>query len=169
MATTAGLVEAVSMHELMLAAPNSRTDYGIVGPLEEIASAARRQLEEIVTKDPELLRLWQAIDLTLTVLIGILRFNLVSDPRGFDAVNDYDFREWLRLNGASDRSLESPLIRGAYDLMFAYKDGDHNRPSHAAGSCCGAHSGCYLARAAPYSGKCARAWATWYSRRITRF
>ena len=64
---------------------------------------------------------------------GILRFGLVSDPRGFDAINDYDFREWLRINGASEKSLESPFIRGAYDLVFAYEDGDYQRPRHGAG------------------------------------
>ena len=64
---------------------------------------------------------------------GILRFGLVSDPGGLDAINDYDFRDWLRMNGASERSLESPLIRGAYDLVFAYEDGDYQRPRHGRG------------------------------------
>ena len=77
--------------------------------------------------------LWQGIDLAMASMRGILRFGLVSDPRGFDAINDYDFREWLRINGASERSLESPLIRGAYDLVFAYEDGDYKRPRHGAG------------------------------------
>ena len=131
-ATTAGLIEAVELLEIAF----SRSPYqdnGIVQLLEMIASSARRQLEAMVANDPELLVLWQGIDLAMASMRGILRFGLVNDPRGFDAINDYDFREWLRINGASERSIESPLIRGAYDLVFAYEDGDYQRPRHGAG------------------------------------
>ena len=37
-------------------------------------------------------------------------------------------REWLRLNGASDRSLASAFISGSYDLAMAYEAGDPARP-----------------------------------------
>jgi len=132
-ATTAALIEAVEMLELAFAPRSIYPIDGIAQLLELIAASARRQLEAIVENDPELLVLWQGIDLAMASMRGILRFGLVSDPRGFDAINDYDFRDWLRMNGASERSLESPLIRGAYDLVFAYEDGDYQRPRHGAG------------------------------------
>jgi len=132
-ATTAALIEAVETLELAFAPGSIYPDNGIAQLLELIAASARRQLEAIVENDPELLMLWQGIDLAMASMRGILRFGLISDPRGFDAINDYDFREWLRLNGASERSLESPIIRGAYDLVFAYEDGDYKRPQHGAG------------------------------------
>ncbi|HKN11553.1 MAG TPA: FAD-dependent oxidoreductase [Candidatus Binatus sp.] len=132
-ATTAGLIEAVEMLEIVFAPRSIYPVNGIVELLEVIAASARRQLEAIVENDPELLVLWQGIDLAMASMRGILRFGLVSDPRGFDAINDYDFREWLRINGASERSIQSPLIRGAYDLVFAYEDGDYQRPRHGAG------------------------------------
>ncbi len=131
-ATAAGLIEAVEVLEIVFAR-SPYQDNGIVQLLEMIASGARRQLEAMVENDPELLLLWQGIDLAMACMRGILRFGLVTDPRGFDAINDYDFREWLRINGASERSIESPLIRGAYDLVFAYEDGDYQRPRHGAG------------------------------------
>jgi uncharacterized protein with NAD-binding domain and iron-sulfur cluster len=132
-ATTAALIEAVETLELAFAPRSIYPDNGVAQLLELIAASARRQLEAIVENDPELLMLWQGIDLAMASMRGILRFGLISDPRGFDAINDYDFREWLRLNGASERSLESPIIRGAYDLVFAYEDGDYKRPRHGAG------------------------------------
>jgi uncharacterized protein with NAD-binding domain and iron-sulfur cluster len=132
-ATTTALIEAVETLELAFAPRSIYPDNGIVQLLELIAASSRRQLEAIVENDPELLILWQAIDLAMASMRGILRFGLISDPRGFDAINDYDFREWLRINGASERSLESPIIRGAYDLVFAYEDGDYQRPRHGAG------------------------------------
>ena len=131
-ATTAGLIEAVELLEIIFAR-SPYQDNGIMQLLEMIASGARHQLEAMVANDPELLVLWQGIDLAMASMRGILRFGLVTDPRGFDAINDYDFREWLRINGASERSIDSPLIRGAYDLVFAYEDGDYQRPRHGAG------------------------------------
>lgn len=132
-ATTAGLIEAVEMLETAFAPRPIFPANGVAQLLEIIAASARRQLESLIENDPELSVLWQGIDLAMATMRGILRFGLVSDPRGFDAINDYDFREWLRINGASERSLESPFIRGAYDLVFAYEDGDYQRPRHGAG------------------------------------
>jgi uncharacterized protein with NAD-binding domain and iron-sulfur cluster len=87
----------------------------------------------IVANDPELSLLWQAIDLSLTSMLGIIRFGLMSDPRGFDSINEYDFREWLRMNGAAHETINSPLVRAFYDLAFAYENGDYNRPGQGAG------------------------------------
>lgn len=132
-ATTATVIEAVETLEMLL---RSRTQYpmdAVMQLLEAISTGARRQVELVVENDPELNVLWQGIDLAIAAMRGIVRFGLVSDPRGFDAINDYDFREWLRINGASERSLESPILRGAYDLVFAYEDGDYKRPRHGAG------------------------------------
>ena len=132
-ATTAGLIEAVELLELIFT-PRSPYPFNAMEQLlEVIAASARRQLEAVVENDPELLMLWHGIDLAMACMRGILRFGLITDPRGFDAINDYDFREWLRINGASERSIASPLIRGAYDLVFAYEDGDYQRPRHGAG------------------------------------
>ena len=132
-ATTAGLIEAVEMLETVFAPRSILPVNSIAQLLEVIASSARRQLESLIENDAELSVLWQGIDLATAAMRGILRFGLVSDPRGFDAINDYDFREWLRINGASERSLESAFIRAAYDLVFAYEDGDYGRPRHGAG------------------------------------
>src|SRR4029077_1267453 len=60
-------------------------------------------------------------------------FNLVSHPRGFEAIDEYDCREWLKLNGASAHSVNSAFVRGLFDLAMAYRDGDVNRPALAAG------------------------------------
>src|SRR5205814_1679142 len=84
-------------------------------------------------RDLPLRRLWTIADLTLATLRGIVRHHLLTDPRGFDAIDDYDCREWLRMNGASDPSLDSGYLRGLYDLGFSYEDGDPARPRIAAG------------------------------------
>ena len=101
--------------------------------LDGLTAAARRQLDILAAGDGELRRVWQVIDLILSVLRGALRSNLALDPRGFDAINDYDWRDWLRMNGASEQSLDSGFMRGIYDLVFAFEDGDTVRPRLAAG------------------------------------
>lgn len=101
--------------------------------IESIAAVARRQLEALVDRDPALLRVWQVADIILAILRGSTVHGLAFDPRGFDALNDYDWREWLMMHGASQRSVDSGFMRGIYDLAFAFEDGDVNRPSLAAG------------------------------------
>jgi uncharacterized protein with NAD-binding domain and iron-sulfur cluster len=132
-ATIAGLSEAVALLEVVLRALPSYSTEIIINLLGTVSAAARGQIEPLIENDDELRRLWEVIDLTLAVMTGIVRFGLTTDPRGFDAIDDYELRDWLRLNGASERSLNSAVIRGIYDLAFAYQDADPKRPFQAAG------------------------------------
>jgi uncharacterized protein with NAD-binding domain and iron-sulfur cluster len=108
------------------------TLHGIEAPLlallGALSSTTRRQLERVVSGNPELKRVWQVIDLILAVVRGSLAHGLVFSPEGFDAVDDYDWREWLALHGAAPESLASGFMRGIYDLAFAYQGGDPERP-----------------------------------------
>jgi uncharacterized protein with NAD-binding domain and iron-sulfur cluster len=102
--------------------------------LDFIGQSARARLEQLTEVNDETRRLWEVADLLLATMRGAIRFRLAFDPRGFDAIDDYDCREWLRLNGASERSIDSAFIRALYDLAFAYAGGDPRRPAIAAGS-----------------------------------
>ena len=133
LATVAGLGEAVALLEIMLRALPVYPTAIVLNLLAAVAAEARRQLEPLIGRDDESRRLWEAIDLTVAVITGIVRFGLVTDPRGFDAIDDYELRDWLRLNGASAASLDSALVRGMYDLAFAYQHADPARPNQAAG------------------------------------
>ncbi|MEM7096384.1 MAG: acetoacetate decarboxylase family protein [Actinomycetota bacterium] len=79
-------------------------------------------------------RFWYTtLDLASTIFVGIVEDNLLGD--GFQAVNDEELRAWLHRHGAKEVTLEnSPLLRGLYDLTFAYEDGDTSKPNLAAGS-----------------------------------
>ena len=137
LATTAALFEAsdILLQTIDTFFPQVFRD-GAAFPLrliEAIAAGARRQLEHLVTGDSELRRIWQVIDLILAILRGATLNGMAVDPRGFDAINDHDWREWLRMNGASEQSLDCGFMRGIYDLAFAFEDGDVKRPRLAAG------------------------------------
>ena len=111
----------------------ARNDNLLLAALRTIERSARAQLESLVDANDETRRLWEIIDIVLAALRGALRFGLLTHPRGFEAIDDYDWREWLRENGASEAALDSAFLRGTYDLLLAYEDGDPARPRLAAG------------------------------------
>jgi uncharacterized protein with NAD-binding domain and iron-sulfur cluster len=128
LASLAALLEGVNVFQAFLGAVPAGQDNVATRFLEALGTSARSQLESLAERDQEVRRLWTVIDLTLATLLGMVRFGLITDPRGYDAVDDYDCREWLMLNGASRQSVDSAYMRGLYDLVFAYEDGDPGRP-----------------------------------------
>jgi len=131
--TTAGLIEAAALLEVVVKALPAYPENVVLRLLQAIADMVRRQLEKIMSADDDIRVKWEIIDLVIAILVGTVRFRLLFDPRGLDAINDYECREWLRLNGASERSLNSAFVRGLYDLALAYEGGDATRPGLAAG------------------------------------
>lgn len=131
--TFGAVSEALRILEAAVAATPGVSSDLLLRFQETISAATRSQFEALVVRDDALRRLWEIFDLTLAVVRGVIRFQLVVDPRGFDAIDDYDCREWLRLNGASERAINSAFVRALYDLAFAYEDGDVRRPRIAAG------------------------------------
>jgi len=83
--------------------------------------------------EPDARRSWQLADMIGACVRGAIRDGLAASPDTFAAIDHLDFREWLALHGASPETLDSPLLRGMYDLVFAYEDGDPERPRFAAG------------------------------------
>jgi uncharacterized protein with NAD-binding domain and iron-sulfur cluster len=137
LATAAAVYEAADLLRQSIdtwAQPTLGTPNEVVLRLvEALAAASRRELEKLVHADAELRRVWTVIDLILAILRGATVTGLAMDSRGFDALNDYDWRDWLRTHGASEASLDSGFMRGIYDLTFAFEDGDVSRPRLAAG------------------------------------
>jgi uncharacterized protein with NAD-binding domain and iron-sulfur cluster len=78
-------------------------------------------------------RSWQLLSMMIAVIRGILADNLVTDPRGFRAIDDEDYSAWLLRHGAHPDVLDFALVRGLYDLVFAYEDADPQRPAFGAG------------------------------------
>jgi uncharacterized protein with NAD-binding domain and iron-sulfur cluster len=133
-ATGAVLVEALAVLQAGLRMLPSPLNNPLTDLARWIAHHLRQWLERGVVADPTIQHIWEVMDVTVASLVGILRHNLLTDQRGFDAIEEYDWREWLILNGASQRASKSAFVRGLYDLVFAYEDGDTTRPRVAAGT-----------------------------------
>lgn len=133
LASLTALVQAVGLLEVAIGSLSLFPENTILKFLDAIADNARGLIETRLERDTALRRVWEIIDLTLATLRGEIRFGIASDPRGFDAIDEYDCREWLLLNGASERSVNSGFMKALYDLGFSYEDGDPSRPRIAAG------------------------------------
>ena len=132
-ATLGGVIECLDLLQITIATVPGYYSTQVARSLEIVAASARRLMEPLAEADDELRWLWEITDLLLATLTGITRFGLVTDPRGFDAIDDFECSEWLRLNGASEKSLNSAMIRGMYDLAFSFEGGDVKRRKLAAG------------------------------------
>lgn len=75
--------------------------------------------------DTELRRFFILADLMLTSVIGGLADGLIFEPESnLERVNRLDYKQWLRHHGAAEITVESAVVRGLYDLIFAYPEGD---------------------------------------------
>lgn len=126
----AALVEVVD--QAARTAPPVGLDGGTTRQLAELVALWRRVLRGIVDTDPALRRTWELVDLVATNLRGMALDGLLSGE-GYERIDHLDYREWLGRHGASPATLDSPIVRGMYDLVFAYEDGDRRRPRFAAG------------------------------------
>jgi uncharacterized protein with NAD-binding domain and iron-sulfur cluster len=131
----AALLQAVTILEVWLQDLNFGSQAGdsIVELAEALAAQTRKLLQDFVRIDPDIRVKTEIIDLVMTIAVGLFRDRVLFDDRGLDSLNQFDYREWLRLHGATQQCLDSRLLRGIYDFAFAYSRGDRNRPALAAG------------------------------------
>lgn len=78
-------------------------------------------------------RSWLLISMVTATIRGMFVDKVATDPRGFKALNDEDFTNWIMRHGAHPDILGFPLLRGLYDFVFGHVDGDHDRPQMGAG------------------------------------
>jgi uncharacterized protein with NAD-binding domain and iron-sulfur cluster len=106
--------------------------------LDPLLERLAMEVEELRTRLGDRLatdraRLWRGVlELVAAALRGIVRDDVVW--RGFGVIDEEDLRAWLGRHGASSETLaRTPVLRGLYDLTFAYRAGDKRTPSLAAG------------------------------------
>lgn len=133
LAGLAGLLQAVATLEIAVGSLGGSPQNALLRLLEAVTRGARALFDERLRGDDGARRVWHIVDLTLATLRGVVRAGVLTDARGLDALDDYDCREWLLLNGASPGSVESAWLRALYDFGFSYEHGDVSRPRIAAG------------------------------------
>ena len=101
----------------------------VLAPLEYLHAA----LLPLVEGDPARRHLFTLADLVTSQLRGVMVDGLLVDTRGFRAIDDLEYRDWIAKHGAAPATLESPLVRGIYSLVFGHRDGDTARAQFPAG------------------------------------
>lgn len=101
------------------------------GVLGQAVDAVREAVTE--EKSASRRRQWLLLSLLTATARGLIADNLITDPRGFSAINDEEYGAWVLRHGAHPDVLDFPLVRGMYDMVFGYRDGDFDRPAFAAG------------------------------------
>lgn len=91
-----------------------------------------RKREQWQRADTELTMLFDLMEVFLAVLRGMLDDNLIE--RGFAHADAHGFSAWLQRHGASKQAADSPTMEALYCYIFAYENGDPQRPSVAAGT-----------------------------------
>lgn len=90
------------------------------------------EFEDLLEDNSEIRRLYICADLALAMMEGLIEDKVFE--RGFGAINNLDFRAWLLKHGANEQfSVDSAPVRGFYDLVFAYENGDFSKPNVEAG------------------------------------
>ncbi len=107
-------------------------------PLTSVLTAWRDGVRASVLADASARRMWELVDLAVTNAVGLLADGLLTptglaDEDAFAHIDHLDYREWLAGHGAAPQTLDSGIVRGMYDLVFAYEQGDRARPRFAAG------------------------------------
>ena len=105
------------------------------GPPAEILKRAVDAIRDVIDYEnrPDHKRSWLLISLVVAAVRGVIADNLITHPRGFRAINNEEFGDWVIRHGGHPDVLQSAFVRGLYDLVFGYDQADPQRPAVAAG------------------------------------
>jgi uncharacterized protein with NAD-binding domain and iron-sulfur cluster len=127
LAAVAAGVQALSLLGRAAGAGTERASSLLVEQLRDL----RASLSERALGVSRGRRLAQVMDLVGGCIQAAIEDGLLGSD-GFERIDHLDFREWLA-GRVEPATLDSPIIRGLYDLVFAYEGGDRSRPRFSAG------------------------------------
>jgi uncharacterized protein with NAD-binding domain and iron-sulfur cluster len=104
----------------------------IVDLLDSFIGGFQDRVLQVVADDRRSLRVLEIVDVLVTIVRGLINDGVVTHKRGLEILDAFDLRDWLYLHGAQQSTLDGGLLRGIYDLVFAYRDGDKKQPAFSA-------------------------------------
>ncbi len=110
----------------------------IITMLTQALDWLRGEFYDVLDANADARHLYIALDVGLATVKGLILDRVIFD--GFEVIDRYEWVEWLRRWGCSEYTIDSVMIRGIYDYVFGYVDGDIHRPSVGAGT---AIHGCF--------------------------
>ncbi len=101
----------------------------VIHLLDELKNWLSREFITLADTDLDVLRFVIMIDIGSTIALALLQDGVLFHPQKLDSLDDEDLRQWLTRHGALDVAVNSPLMKGLYDLVFAYRDGKPGIPN----------------------------------------
>jgi uncharacterized protein with NAD-binding domain and iron-sulfur cluster len=98
--------------------------------LKKFLAELHRATAALLAQDDDLRHAVIVMDTFLTIVIGMNVDDVLC--KGFLSIDDVDLSDWLAGHGCCYPA--SAIVKGIYDGLFAYENGDRTRPSIAAGS-----------------------------------
>lgn len=110
-------------------------DASLAADMDSITDFLERHIAAFLEGDHATRRIWELVALLLAAMRGVVAQGLHRQRslRDWERIDDYDLRQWLHLHGAPQAALGNPVLKGIYDIAFAYQDGDPGKPRYAAG------------------------------------
>ena len=105
--------------------------------LEEFTGWFRKIIKDEFVKDDETRRLFLLFEMGSTIIKGLIKDGVLTHKDSLDSIDKYDLQEWLKIHGAPEEVYDvnkSALMKGLYDLVFAYNNGEISKPNFAAGT-----------------------------------
>ena len=124
---------AVALGIEALAAADALWEPAVMEPVDRLATRLRSTLLERAGSDPAARRMWHLISIVVAQVRGLVTDGVLADPSRIRELNTEDYRAWTLRHGADPDAADSTLIRGLYDLVFGFRDGDPDQPGFGAG------------------------------------
>ncbi|UZN07175.1 NAD(P)-binding protein [Leptospira santarosai] len=80
----------------------------------------RETLDKKIESNIEARRFRILVEFSLTNIKGMIKDNVLE--KGFESIDDFDYREWLKRHGASELTINSAIVQAIYGLVFGGKD-----------------------------------------------
>jgi uncharacterized protein with NAD-binding domain and iron-sulfur cluster len=129
------LLEAIRLARQVIGPANDGADGGgSDAELENALDRAQVWVSDAIAGEPELKRSWQVISLTIALIRGLVADEVLTDPHRLTALDEEDYRDWIRRHGAAPEAVDGGFLQALYDMVVGYEEGDPARPRFGAGS-----------------------------------
>ncbi len=110
--------------ELLIDAASKAASLGEYEALKLILKSLKELIkwlvEHLENDKAEVRRYLILADLAVATISGMIDDKVIEN--GFETINQYDYKEWLALNGADKITVDSAIVQAVYGLVFGGKD-----------------------------------------------
>lgn len=104
----------------------------LIAILEMLKSEIEEEFLEELDEHTAARRLYYLIDMSLGTIKGLLLDGVIF--RGWNSIDFWEWRDWMRRWGVSDYTINGVLARGVYDYVFGYPNGNTHFARSGAGT-----------------------------------